>query len=101
MNEILDIIIKAIISIVAIGLSTHLVPFIRAKIDMIKDEKLRQIIYDAVYAAQQTLTDNNEKKEYVFSIAIDWAKKYGINIRTSDLNMLIESAVLNMKVETK
>lgn len=101
MEEVLNIIIKAIISIAALGITTHLVPFIKAKIDSIKDEKLRQIIYDAVYAAQQTLTDNDEKKEYVFNIAIDWAKKYGISVRTSDLNMLIESAVLNMKVDTK
>ncbi len=94
-------IFRAIISIIAIILTTFIIPYVKQKIDEIKDEKLKSIIEDAVWAAQQTLTDNTEKKEFVLRLASEWLKNHKINISATELDILIESAVLNMKVETK
>lgn len=97
----MEIAFKIIISVVAIVLTYFVIPFIKAKVDELKDDKLKQIIYDAVWAAQQTLTDNEQKKNYVFGIVSDWLKQHNIEISAVELDMLIESAVLSMKVDTK
>lgn len=97
----MEIAFKIIISVVAIILTYFIIPFIKGKIDELKDDKLKQIIYDAVWAAQQTLIDNEQKKNYVFGIASDWLKQHNIEISAVELDMLIESAVLSMKTETK
>ena len=96
-----EAIFRAIISIIAIILTTFIIPYVKQKIDEIKDAKLKSIIEDAVWAAQQTLTDNTEKKEFVLRLASEWLKNHKINISATELDILIESAVLNMKVETK
>lgn len=71
------------------------------KLDGLKDDQLKRIILDAVWAAQQTLTDNKEKKEYVLTLVTQWLEKNNIHISPEELDALIESTVLEMKVETK
>ena len=71
------------------------------KLDTIKDDQLKRIILDAVWAAQQTLTDNKEKKTYVLMLVTEWLEKNNIHISPEELDALIESTVLEMKVETK
>lgn len=101
MNDILMIVLKAIVSIATILITGYLVPLMKKKLDSIKDEELKTIIFDAVWAAQQTILDNDEKKAYVEAAAIAWMNDHGINISGEQLDMLIESAVLAMKVDTR
>ena len=96
-----DTIFKSVISLILIILTTLIIPFIRSKINQLKDDKLKQIIWDAVWAAQQTLTDNTQKKEYVLTLVTDWLKQNNINITPAELDTMIESAVLAMKCETR
>lgn len=96
-----DEIFKIVISIISVVLTAFVIPFIKAKLDEIKDDQLKQIIFDAVYAAQQTITDNTEKKEFVLNLVSEWLKEHKINISAAELDVLIESTVLNMKTETR
>lgn len=94
-------IFKIIFSIITIILTSFIIPYLKHKIDMIKDDQLKQIIYDAVWAAQQTITDNTEKKEFVLNLVSDWLKEHKVNISAAELDVLIESTVLSMKTETR
>lgn len=73
----------------------------KTKLDTIKDDQLKQIIFDAVWAAQQTLTDNDQKKQYVLKVVQEYLAKVGLKLTDEEIDILIESAVLSMKVETK
>lgn len=101
MNELMTVVIKAIISIAVCAITVYLVPFIKLVLSRIQDDQIKKIILDAVWAAQQTIVDNQEKKQYVLTIVSDWLQKNNITISPEELDMLIESTVLEMKVETK
>lgn len=101
MNEILTILVKAIISIAVTAITIYLVPFVKTLLARIKDDQIKKIILDAVWAAQQTITDNAEKKQYVLTLVSDWLARNKITISPEELDALIESTVLEMKIETK
>ena len=101
MNDIMMIILKAVVSVATILITGYLIPLMIRKLDTIKDDQLKRIILDAVWAAQQTLTDNEEKKTYVLMLVTEWLEKNNIHISPEELDALIESTVLEMKVETK
>lgn len=101
MNEIMTIIVKAVISVVVIAISIYLVPLAKTLLDRIQDDKIKKIILDAVWAAQQTITDNVEKKNYVLGIVSNWLINHKINLSPEEIDMLIESTVLEMKTETR
>lgn len=101
MNEILTILIKAIISIAVTAITIYLVPFLKTVFERLKDDQIKKIILDAVWAAQQTITDNAEKKQYVLKLVSDWLARNKVTISPEELDALIESTVLEMKVETK
>lgn len=101
MNEMMTVIIKAVISVVVVAISIYLVPLVKTLLDRIQDDKIKKIILDAVWAAQQTITDNVEKKNYVLGIVSNWLIKNKINLSPEEIDMLIESTVLEMKTETR
>lgn len=101
MNEILTILVKAIISIAVTAITIYLVPFVKTLLARMKDDQIKKIILDAVWAAQQTITDNAEKKQYVLKLVSDWLARNKISISPEELDALIESTVLEMKIETK
>lgn len=101
MNEMMTVIVKAVISVVVIAISIYLVPLVKNLLDRIQDDQVKKIILDAVWAAQQTITDNVEKKNYVLGIVSTWLINHKINLSPEEIDMLIESTVLEMKTETK
>lgn len=101
MNEIMTVIVKAIISVVVVAISVYLIPFIKTLLNRLKDDQIKKIILDAVWAAQQTLVDNDDKKNYVLGVVSDWLIKHKIDISATEIDMLIESTVLEMKTETR
>lgn len=101
MNEMMTVIVKAVISVVVIAISVYLIPLVRTLLDRIQDDQIKKIILDAVWAAQQTITDNVEKKNYVLGIVSNWLINHKINLSAEEIDMLIESTVLEMKTETR
>lgn len=86
-----------LISLVGVLVSYLLIPYIKSK----TTEKQREDIYFwvkvAVNAAQQIYKEKGQgrfKKEYVFNFLVD---DMGFKISMDELNILIESAVLELK----
>ncbi len=99
MNDITFAILKITISVVAALLSYQLIPLIKAKIEAIKNKELREIIKEAVRAAEQTLNAPGQgiaKKAEVVAFTSHWLTEHGISITEDQLDKLIEAAVFSM-----
>lgn len=99
MNDIIFIILRTVVVVIAILVARYVIPAIKAYIDAHNSNELAEIINNAVYAAQQTITGNAEKKEFVMNQVRSWLLQQGIEIDDIQLDMLIEAAVLTMKSE--
>lgn len=61
------------------------------------DEKTKEIVTDAVCAAEQTIKDNSAKKEWVLEICKTQLAKIGVDMTLAELDRLIESTVYAVK----
>lgn len=103
MNDFTYLILRIVTTLIALVVAYYVVPLIKQSLDKLQDDKLAEFIRMAVYAAQQTLKDEKGemRKQYVVDRVSEWLNEKGISITTDQLNVLIESAVLTMKTETK
>lgn len=101
MDDFSFLILRAATTIIAAVVAYYVVPLLKQTIDRLEDEKLRDFIRRAVYAAQQTMTDNLDKFSYVEKQALLWLDEHGVSLTQEQLKILIESAVLTMKSETR
>lgn len=87
-------IIKAIIALVSVFITGLLIPYIRTKIDSDKFSRLAELIDIFVGAAEQLYNSNQgeEKKQYVISKL----EEAGYNVEQSEIDSMIESAVLTL-----
>lgn len=87
-------IIKAIIALVSVFITGLLIPYIRTKIDSDKFSRLAELIDIFVGAAEQLYNSNQgeEKKQYVISKLAE----AGYNVEQSEIDSMIESAVLTL-----
>lgn len=95
MTDLTDI-IKAILALLAVLVSTFLIPYIKQKVDAEKLDKMRKWVRIAVEAAEQIYRGSGhgaEKKEYVLSFLRD----HGFTVDAEKLETLVESAVLELK----
>lgn len=92
---------RIIATVVGLVMAYYIVPAFKAYIADHVDANINGIITSAVYAAQQTIKDNSDKKQYVMEQVSKWLDSHGIKIEPEQLDMLIESAVLAMKTETR
>lgn len=91
-------IIKAVVTLLALLITTFLIPFLKAKIGADKLEKLLVYVKIAVEAAEQIFKESGmgaAKKEYV----ANYLAQLGYKLDQDALDVLIESAVLEMKNE--
>lgn len=96
-SEIITLIFKTAVWILLVLFYSNIKPAIDAWIDEKMDKQLKDIIFDAVKAAEQTIEDNSEKKLWVTTTVTNKLKKLNINITPMELSDLIESAVYGMK----
>lgn len=96
MNNILQAALTAFIVLVII----FGIPVLKQWWKTTEDTKLKEFIYDAVWAAQQTIVGNPEKKQFVLDMVNNWLAQNKIFIDPAIVDALIESAVLSMKTET-
>lgn len=92
---------RIIATVVGLVMAYYIIPAFKAYLRDHVDANITGIINSAVYAAQQTIEDNADKKAYVLEMVHRWLDNHGILIDEEQLDMLIESAVLAMKTETR
>lgn len=100
MNNLIFEIYRMIAVIIGFALAYYIIPCLKAMLEKHLDDTAAEFIRMCVYAAQQTISDNKDKKQYVLARASEWLSQKNINISDEQLEVLIESAVLAMKTET-
>lgn len=101
MDEMTFEICRIIAIIIGAILAYYIVPALRVFVAKYVDDNLTDFIKSCVYAAQQTIEDNADKKQFVLDRVTEWLKSKEIAISPEQLDILIESAVLTMKTETR
>lgn len=101
MNEMIFEVCRIIAIIIGAILAYYIIPAFRAFVEKHIDDNLTGFINACVYAAQQTIKDNEEKKQFVLDRVTEWLKSKEIAISPEQLDILIESAVLTMKREIR
>lgn len=95
MNEITTIIIKAVLAIISVVITTVLIPYLKEQLGDKKFDELTTFIEYAVRCAEQMYTPDQwkEKKEYVSMRVTKKAREMGIEISESDIDLIIEGMV--------
>ena len=98
-NEMITVIIKAVVAVLSVLITSVIVPYIKGKIGENKYEEIKYYISYAVRCAEQLYTPEQwqEKKAYVFAYIVRKAEDLGINMSEEDLNVLIEGIVNEVK----
>ncbi|MCD8028789.1 MAG: phage holin [Erysipelotrichaceae bacterium] len=98
MNDIIMIILEAIVSIAIVVVARYIVPAIKENMGTSNYETLLSFINSVVYAMQQTLEDNDEKKMTATAYVTEWVNDHGIDITSEQIDILIEAAVKELKL---
>lgn len=101
MSEIVFKAIELIIMVCAMLLTRYLVPYIRQSIGSDRIDTAAQWIKCAVLFAQQTMWAQSgaDRKKYVSEFITDLCEKYKIPLTEEQIDVLIEAAVKEMKIE--
>ena len=97
-------IILAVIPVLCTILTVYIVPYIKAKIGTENLSKYEYWVNIAVKAAEMIWTETGhgtDKKQYVVEFMNNMFNSKKIIITEEQINLLIESAVKNMKIEEK
>lgn len=97
-------IILAVIPVLCTILTVYIVPYIKAKIGTENLSKYEYWVNIAVKAAEMIWTETGhgaDKKQYVIEFMNNMFNSKKIIITEEQINLLIESAVKNMKIEEK
>lgn len=96
MNFDITIVIEAVVLIVTVIVTRFVVPWIRERTTAAEQENINTWIRAAVAAAEQIYAGAGrgaEKKDYVMR----WLAYHGFNVSNETVDMLIESAVYQLK----
>lgn len=97
--EMLEIIVKAVVTVIAGVFCYYVIPFIKNKLGSDAYNDLLVFIEFAIRAAKQTLDNNEEKKEYVKKQALEWLQSHNIKITDEQLDALIEGIYNSIKIQ--
>lgn len=103
MTDIIFEVLKLLVMVMALIVTTYLIPFLREKVGAEKLADVEKWVKFAVLKAQQVMqaSSGKEKKLYVVEFVrtiVDW---YGLLLTSEQIDILIESAVKQMKIEEK
>ena len=98
-NEMMTVIIKAIVAVVSVLITSVVITYIKGKIGENKYNEIKYYVEYAVRCAEQIYTPEQwqEKKAYVKEYIICKAKEFGIDMTEEDINVLIEGIVNEVK----
>lgn len=102
MNETLFEIILGVISVIMTILTSVLIPYIKEKIGNEKLAKYEYWVSVAVRSAEMIFNEKGmggTKKEYVVNLLNEMLNKNKVVITEEQLNILVESAVRQMKID--
>ena len=86
------------ISLLMTVITCVLIPWIKAKLTNEQQAILKSVIRSGVYAAEQIFGTNGigaEKKEFV----LNYLKEKGINVDSTEVLVLLENCVKELKIE--
>lgn len=91
-------IVEFIIVLIAIILTYFIVPALKERLALIKDERIRNAVKAAVEAAEQIFGGGTgaKKKSYVLDFITPWLQEHNMTIDDEYLNNLIEGEVLRI-----
>lgn len=94
-NEMITVIIKAVLAILSVFITTVVIPFIKEKLGEAKYNQLVEYTKYAVRCAEQLYTPEEweKKKQYVFQYITEKANDMGIGLNEQDIDLLIEGVV--------
>ena len=94
-NEMITVIVKAVLAILSVFITTVLVPYIKERIGNDKYNKLVEYTKYAVRCAEQIYTPEEweKKKKYVSQYITEKANDMGIGLNEQDIDLLIEGVV--------
>ena len=100
-QEIMNIIIKLIVAIVSVLITSYVIPYVKSRVDSTKYNDFLTLVQKCVEAANQIYTPEEwaTKKKYVLDITEGYCKDHGVNITAEELNALIEGFVIAVKGE--
>lgn len=87
---------EALLALVGAVITCIVIPYIRSKTTREQQEQINAWVKIAVTAAEQLYVGSDrgqEKKEYV----LQWLQSHGITLDSTELNVLIEAAVYELK----
>ena len=98
-NEIIIILIKALVLLLSGLITAVVVPYVKGKIGEDKYKEIKFYVEYAVRCAEQLYTPEQwaEKKKYVMQYILSKAKDLGIEMTEEDLNVLVEGIVNEVK----
>lgn len=100
-TETINIIIKAVITIITALLTSVIIPFVKAKIGEEKYTRLLSYTEYAVRCAEQIYKPEQwkEKKQYVYNYILQKVDDMGIELNASDIDLLVEGIVNLVKYD--
>ena len=104
MNERIFDLILAIIPVLGVILTSFIIPYFKEQIGNEKLNKYQEWVSMAVMAAEMLFTGSGmgvEKKDYVVKFLTEQFNKNKVVITEEQMNILIESAVKQMKENEK
>lgn len=99
MDDITFLILKVVVSVVAALIGAYLIPYLKAKTASEQLADIMALVEVAVQAAEQTIQGHGkgaEKKTEVLAYVRNWLALRGIKITDTQLDSIIEAAVLNL-----
>ena len=98
-NEMITVIVKAVVAVLSVLITSVVIPYIKGKIGENKYNEIKYYVEYAVRCAEQIYTPEQwqEKKAYVKEYIIRKAKEFGIDMTEEDINVLIEGIVNEVK----
>ena len=101
MNEILFEVLKIAVTLAVIVLTRYAVPCLKMFLENSKHNWAFKWAEKAVKSAQQTRTDNVEKKAIVTEFLKEILMSKNISLSDKQIEVLVEAAVKQMKIEEK
>lgn len=97
MIDVTDIVV-AVIGLLSVIITSVVVPWLKSKTNTQNQETIHAIAMTAVYAAQQILKANEDKKNYAMNYMVDALKERGISLSIDEIEACVEAALKDIKI---
>lgn len=101
MSSLISNLLGVAVELIMLVVCGYAIPAIKQRIGAQRVEALENFVSSAVRYAEQTYTPEQwlEKKKYVSSYAVGKANEIGLSLSASDIDILIEAVVHELKHE--